>query len=65
MRELSLFVLLSAGSTTLLATLLDNWTLWWPQSANALNLLIIVTVLVINFAVNKLTGASIDKGVGG
>ena len=65
MRELSLFVLLSAGSTTLLATLLDNWTQWWPQSANALNLLIIVTVLVINFAVNKLTGASIDKGVGG
>ena len=65
MRELSLFGRLSAGSTTLLATLLDNWTLWWPQSANALNLLIIVTVLVINFAVNKLTGASIDKGVGG
>ena len=65
MRELSLFVLLSAGSTTLLATLLDNWTQWWPQSANALNLLIIVTVLVINFAVNKLTGASIDKGIGG
>lgn len=65
MRELSLFVLLSAGSTTLLATLLDNWSQWWPQSANALNLLIIVTVLVINFAVNKLTGASIDKGVGG
>ena len=65
MRELSLFVLLSVGSTTLLATLLDNWTLRWPQSANALNLLIIVTVLVINFVVNKLTGASIDKGVGG
>ena len=65
MRELSLFVLLSAGSTTLLATLLDNSTLWWPQSAHALHLLIIVTVLVINFAVNKLTGASIDKGVGG
>ncbi|MCI8488371.1 MAG: iron ABC transporter permease [Clostridia bacterium] len=65
MRELSLFVLLVAPSTTLMATLLDEWMLWWPQSANALNLLIIVTVLVINFAVNKLTGASIDKGVGG
>lgn len=65
MRELSLFVLLSAGSTTLLATLLDNWMLWWPQSANALNLLIIITVLLVNFLVNKLTGASIDKGVGG
>lgn len=65
MRELSLFVLLVAPGTTLMATLLDEWMLWWPQSANALNLLIIVTVLVINFAVNKLTGASIDKGVGG
>lgn len=65
MRELSLFVLLVAPSTQLLATLLDEWTNWWLQSANALNLLIIVTVLVINFAVNKLTGASIDKGVGG
>lgn len=65
MRELSLFVLLSAGSTMLLTTLLDEWMLWWPQSANALNLLIILTVLLVNFVVNKLTGASIDKGVGG
>lgn len=65
MRELSLFVLLVAPSTQLMATLLDEWTQWWPQSANALNLLIIVTVLVVNFLVNLLTGASIDKGVGG
>lgn len=65
MRELSLFVLLVAPSTNLMATLLDEWTQWWSQSSNALNLLIIVTVLVINFVVNKLTGASIDKGVGG
>ena len=65
MRELSLFVLLVAPGTTLMATLLDEWMQWWPQSANALNLLIIATVLIINFVVNKLTGASIDKGVGG
>lgn len=65
MRELSLFVLLTAGNLQLLTTLLDSWTQWWPQSANALNLLIIITVLLINFVVNKLTGASIDKGVGG
>ena len=32
---------------------------------NAINLLIIVVVLIVNFTVNKLTGASIDKGVGG
>ena len=65
MRELSLFVLLVAPGTQLMATLLDEWAGWWIQSANALNLLIIVTVLVINFLANKLTGASIDKGVGG
>ena len=65
MRELSLFVLLAAGQTVLLTTLLDEWMQWWPQSANAINLLIVVTVLIINFLVNLLTGASIDKGVGG
>lgn len=65
MRELSLFVLLAAGGTELLTTLLDQWSQWWPQSANALNLLIIITILIINFVVNLLTGASIDKGVGG
>ena len=65
MRELSLFTLLATGQMTLLTTLLESWQMWWPQSANALNLLIIVTVLLFNFIVNKLTGASIDKGVGG
>lgn len=65
MRELSLFVLLVGAQTPLLTTLLDEWLQWWPQSANALNLLIIITVLLINFIVNKITGASIDKGVGG
>ena len=64
-RELSLFVLLASGQTVLRTTLLDSWMLWWPQSANALNLLIILTVLLFNLIVNKLTGASIDKGVGG
>ena len=65
MRELSLFTLLATGQMTLMTTLLESWQMWWPQSANALNLVIIVTVLLINFLVNKLTGASIDKGVGG
>lgn len=65
MRELSLFTLLSSGSIYLMTTLLEYWQVWCDQSANALNLLIVVTVLVINLLVNKLTGASIDKGVGG
>ena len=65
MRELSLFTLLSSGSIYLMTTLLEYWQIWCYQSANALNLLIVVTVLAINLLVNKLTGASIDKGVGG
>lgn len=66
MRELSLFVLLTASHETLLTTLLGEYSrTGLQQSANAINFLIIVVVLVIQFVVNKLTGASLDKGIGG
>ncbi|MBP0980947.1 MAG: iron ABC transporter permease [Oscillospiraceae bacterium] len=66
MREMSLFVLLAASYTTLITTLLQEYSrTGLTQASNAVNMLIIVVVLVIQFAVNKLTGASIDKGVGG
>ncbi len=66
MRELSLFVLLVPTSNTLLTTMLMQYSeKGWAQFGNAINLLIIVVVLLINFIVNKATGASIDKGVGG
>ncbi len=66
MRELSLFVLLVPTSNTLLTTMLMQYSeKGWAQFGNAINLLIIIVVLLVNFAVNKLTGASIDKGVGG
>lgn len=66
MREMSLFVLLAASYTTLITTLLQEYSrTGLTQASNAINLLIIVVVLIIQFAVNKLTGASIDKGVGG
>lgn len=66
MRELSLFVLLTKSHETILTTLLGEYSrTGLTQSANAINLLIIVVVLVIQFVTNKLTGASIDKGVGG
>lgn len=65
MRELTLFVMLT-GSTTILTAVLENYQKYdCTQIANGINLIIIVAVLIINFAVNKLTGASIDKGVGG
>lgn len=66
MRELSLFVLLVPTSNTLLTTMLMQYSeKGWAQFGNAINLLIIVVVLLVNTLVNKLTGASIDKGVGG
>ena len=30
-----------------------------------INLIIILIVLLVNFGINKVTGASIDKGIGG
>ena len=66
MREMSLFVLLIPTYTALATTVLQEYSrTGLTQSANAINLLIIVVVLVVQFIVNKLTGASIDKGVGG
>lgn len=66
MRELSLFVLLVPTSNTILTTMLMQYSeKGWAQFGNAINLLIIIVVLLVNLIVNKLTGASIDKGVGG
>ena len=66
MRELSLFVLLAKSHEVLLTTLLSEYSrTGLVETANAINLLIILVVLLIQFVVNKLTGASIDKGVGG
>jgi iron(III) transport system permease protein len=66
MRELSLFVLLIVPSTRILTTMLFQYNeKGWSQYANAINLLIVVIVLLFNGVINKLTGASIDKGIGG
>lgn len=65
MRELSLFVLIASSETILTAVLQNYETYDAVQMSNGINLIIIVTVLIINLVINKLTGASIDKGVGG
>ena len=66
MRELALFVLLIVPSTRILTTMLFQYNeKGWSQYANAINLMIIVIVLLFNTIINKLTGASIDKGIGG
>ena len=66
MRELSLFIMLVSSKTQTLTTMLMTYNeKGASQYGNAINLLIIIIVLTINFCVNKLTGASIDKGIGG
>lgn len=66
MRELSLFVMLVSAKTQTLTTILMSYSeKGASQYGNAINLLIIILVLTVNFAVNKITGASIDKGIGG
>ncbi len=65
MRELSLFILLISPGTAVLTTMLFQYNeKGWNQYANAINLLIVAVVLLSNYAINKLTGASIDKGIG-
>lgn len=65
MRELTLFVLIAAPGS-LITVVLQNWDVnGVTQVANGINFMIIALVLIIQFVVNKLTGASIDKGVGG
>ena len=66
MRELSLFVILVTANNRVLTTLLFFYDeKGWAQYGNAINLLIIFIVLMMNFIVERLTGASIEKGVGG
>ncbi|MFA9396685.1 MAG: ABC transporter permease [Clostridiaceae bacterium] len=65
MRELSLFLLLCTQGFILSTTLdyFDEMGLY--AFSSAINLLLIVTILFFNTMVNKLTGASLDKGIGG
>ena len=65
LRELSLFLLLCTQGFILSTTLdyFDEMGLY--AFSSAINLLLIVTILVFNVLVNKLTGSSIDNGIGG
>jgi iron(III) transport system permease protein len=65
MRELSLFILLVTPSTKVLTTMLFQYNeKGWDQYANAIILFIVLVVISLNAIVNKVTGASIDKGIG-
>jgi iron(III) transport system permease protein len=64
-RELTLFMLLCSQTkiVTLLLDYFDEMGLYAFDSA--INLILIITILICNSVVNKLTGASLDKGLGG
>lgn len=64
LRELSLFLLLCTQGFILSTTLdyFDEMGLY--AFSSAINLILIVTILIFNTLVNKLTGASLDDGIG-
>ncbi len=65
LRELSLFMLLCVQGFILSTTLdyFDEMGLY--AFSSGINLILIITILISNFAVNKITGASLDEGIGG
>lgn len=65
LRELSLFLLLCTQGFILSTTLdyFDEMGLY--AFSSAINLILIVTILIFNTLVNKLTGATLDSGIGG
>ena len=65
LRELSLFMLLCVQGFILSTTLdyFDEMGLY--AFSSGINLILIVTLLICNALVNKVTGASLDKGIGG
>ena len=65
LRELSLFMLLCVQGFILSTTLdyFDEMGLY--AFSSGINLILILTILVSNYAVNKINGASLDEGIGG
>lgn len=65
MRELNLFLFIGSNSIVLTRYMYFLEDTGIPALENAANLILVVIILVVNWLVNLLTGASIDKGVGG
>ncbi|MGN1399664.1 MAG: ABC transporter permease [Erysipelotrichaceae bacterium] len=65
LRELSLFMLLCTQGFILSTTLdyFDEMGLY--AFSSGINLILIVTLLISNAVINKITGASLDEGIGG
>ena len=58
--------MLLCGQSKILSTMLDYFDeMGLYAFSSGINLLLIITILVFNSIVNKVTGASLDKGIGG
>ena len=65
MREYTLFALIT-GSTSLIVNTLEYYSRnSLDHFANGINLMVVLFVIIVNLLINWLTGASIDKGIGG
>ena len=65
MRELSLFVFIAPSGLLLTTLMFQLSETGLPALENAANLILVVVILIFNFIINKVTGASLDKGIGG
>jgi iron(III) transport system permease protein len=66
MRELSLFVFLAKPTSLILTTYMFQLNeTGCPAFENGANLILVIVILLFNFGANKITGASLDKGIGG
>ena len=65
MRELSLFVFIAPSGLLLTTLMFQLSETGFPALENAANLILVVVILIFNFIINKVTGASLDKGIGG
>lgn len=65
LKELTLFMMLCSQNkmVTLLLDYFDEMGLY--AFSSGINLVLIIVIIACNFGVNKLTGASLDKGIGG
>jgi iron(III) transport system permease protein len=65
MRELSLFVFIAPTGMILTTLMFQLSETGLPALENAANLILVIVILIFNFIINKVTGASLDKGIGG
>lgn len=65
MRELSLFVFIAPTGMILTTLMFQLEETGLPALQNGANLILVVVILIFNWVINKVTGASLDKGIGG